>query len=761
MSERQRVSAKASAFKGQKSALPLESYGIDSAEQIVNFYLRNNQLNKINGNSLYSEVLVSSTQGGVTSLHGYKDVLFAQRGTDFSIAFVAQNYPAPASYFFVDSAPGFIPSGKRLYSCSWRDRIFFTNSQDAFCGLYQNSSSGGGLTISGNANFGLDPGTAATWTNDILTEGGAGSVDAGAHYYMVALYDQQTNSESVCSGALAGVDGLVDPSPNGFFGPQPISITSAGAKTVQLNGTKLLAHVQSSPSYGGLGGRATHFIVYRSKANVATGSLLFYRVPHKGGGTYDGSTIIPISAIGAPIGGLGVNGFVDSTADSGLLVANPTNNSPPPTPVRLKTALTQAQATYGAIESWALTDYSGFRHMRFFRDQLFGVGARSYGFTVNKDVSVSSSVTQKFTGLVTQFRDLLHGSEVYQPDYWPYRWEVGRGDGQEAIGLGVLGDIALLIFKEGSTYYLAGTSPDNFGVRIMDTQKGCISQGTIQETPVGVITLDRSGFVLWDKIGQGVRISEDIFDQILNIQFVHASSFYSCFDQKKGIYRCSVCVPGSGGTPNITFVLDIATMQWSIEQGTEGLSRVQFSINSNNLSASLGFAVDTGFVYDFVGSATNGRIYDYSLNTNVTNGGAAITAIWKSGTINFGDDQHKKRMKWIYLRAKAGVAWSVSIDVIPDYDESRAFSIANWSVVASNSLWYSSDLTTGSLLWDDGTGNAGGLWGSDGDTRYVAKIPISCVGYSFQIRITHNSTDAAQNAFAIESVSAEAVTLGR
>ena len=430
-------------------------------------------------------------------------------------------------------------------------------------------------------------------------------------------------------------------------------------------------------------------------------------------------------------------------------------------------SLTRAQTEYNASETWTLSNYSGFRHMRFFRDQLFGVGAHSYGFTASTEVALSTDTTQKITGLVTQFRDLLHGSEVYQPDYWPYRWEVGKGDSQEAIGLGVLGDVALLIFKEGSTYYLSGSSPDNFVVRIMDTQKGCVHQGTIQETPQGVITLDRGGFVLWNKIGQGQRISDDIHDLIEQIQFQYAATFYSCYNTKLGHYRCSVASTGAPSVngvvvPNFTFVLDLDTMEWSTEQGGEGLARLQLFLNSNNITSIIAeinganAGIDVGRKYDFVGANSTGRVLDFSSEDSVDIQGTPIEAVWTSGTINFNDDQHKKRMKWIYLRAKSVSGWKINVEVIPDYDESRKFLLEDWDVVSSQSLWYSSDVATdGSLLWDDGK------WASDGLTRQVSKIPVNCIGYTFQIRITNREADEDRSRFTIESISAEGVMLGR
>jgi len=759
MPARDRVHDKAPKFQGQKSALPIESYGMDSAEQIKNFYLHHGQLNKSRGSELFAEFSPTES-GGILSLHQFKDILMTQRGS--TVAW----YP-----ILPDAFTGATPtdiysltSSKRLQSCFWRDRLFLTNTQDCFFSTYGDSN-GVSVTLGAVPLIGLDPPSTAMGAG-WFSSGGAGNLANGTYYYMVALYDANTNTESPCSGALPAADGVYELSPNAFLGPRPTSYTVGGGPlAVVISGASLASYLYTA--YMASGQRATHFIVYRG---TKTSGLYnsFYRVPLKDSGTYDGSVLIPLSAIG--VGGSipTVVNFVDNTANSGLpAVSPPENNSPPPTPARLKAALTVAQASYGAVEDWGLSDYSGFRHMRFFRDQLFGIGAHSYGFTITTEVSLGVDLNQKISGKVANFRDLLHGSEVYQPDYWPYRWEVGRGDGQEAIGLGVLGDVALLIFKESSTYYLSGSSPDNFVVRIMDTGRGAINEGTIQETPKGVITLDRSGFVLWNKIGQGQPLSDNIHDLIEDIDFTYASLFYSCYDTKLKLYRCSVVVAGSQ-TPNLTFVLDLDTMEWSTEQGGEGLSRLQLSLGSNNLTSRAYDAgattvqVDSGYVYDFVGNRLDGKVLDYSKDSNVTNNGTAIEGIWTSGTINFGDDQHKKRMNWIYLRAKSLSGWKINVEVIPDYDESRKYVIEDWDVISSQSQWYSSDVATdGTLLWDDGTGEVGGRWASEGQTRQVSKIPVKCIGYTFQIRIIHKETDATRCSFAIESISAEGCQLGR
>lgn len=762
MPARERVTDKAPGFEGQKSAYPIESYGIKNAEFVQNYYLHHNQLVKSPGAVLYGDASATTDNGGIKSLHVLKDLLIAQRGATLS---VNQYPPYWNSNAFTDVLV--ISKNTRLFSTFWRDRLYLSNTRDMFFFYYQDN----GIAIPNvQQPIGLDAPANGIDASTIV-HAAPGNVDDGDHYYMISVYDQNTNTESPCGGALPSVDGLVELSPNGFLGPVPAFKAAAGsAQQITIGHAGLLSIVNAAQTASG--NRASHFIIYRSKAKLGTGLYdSFFRVPLKDGGAYDGSVLIPISALQA----FQVNNFVDNTSNANLpAVSPPSNNSPPPSPSRMLASLTKARASYGAAENWTLDNYSGFRHMRFFRDQLFGVGAHSFGFTVTQEIAFSSDAIQKVTGRVSQFRDLLHGSEVYQPDYWPYRWEIGRGDGQEAIGLGVLGDVALLIFKEGSAYYLSGSSPDNFVVRIMDTQRGCVHQGTIQETPLGVITLDRSGFVLWNKIGQGQPASDDVHDVIEQIKFHYASSFYSSYDSKLKLYRCAVVTPGAptrNGVvcPNLTFVLDLDTMQWTFEQGNEGLSRVQFSVNSNNLTqlsadaANTDSQLDVGKIFDYVGSNANSHIFDYSQQSAIKDqGGGPIIASWTSGTINFGDDQHKKRMNWIYLRAKSFGGWKVDIEVIPDYDESKKYILQDWDVLASQSQWFSSDIATdGSLLWDDGTGTLGGVWASAGQTRQVSKIPVKCIGRTFQIRITNKDTSAPNYGFAIESVSAEGCMLGR
>lgn len=734
------------AFLGQKSGQPLESYGFDSGTNITGFTPKEGQLQRVSGGNIYAEILPSEL-GGITSIHRFKNLWMAQRGT----VMVAEDSEASTTFtnIFTDL------SSNKAYSAQWRDRIFFTNRVDAKFLL--NRSNNELDTLRKIGNLGMDPPTwegfpydTATPPFEITASGGGGNVGGPYVFYVMTLLDSETNSESPGWGALTSADGLYEltfiqgqtlDNFNKFINvlnPKAI-IVAALADIMTFNLAQMVAYLQDQLL---LNTRATHFCIYRS---TSTDGLnpddSFKRVPLvNASSSQDGNYIIDIAEFISDN-----QAFIDNTAEASLpAVLLPTNNSPPPTIERFRRAFqymkdfnNPALEANGIVEGdFDESKYSGFRHIRLFRDQLFGIGARSEGFVLKEGLDLP----EFFPPVLNPFADILFGSEVYQPDYFPYIWEVGRGDGQTAIGLGVLGDTALLLFKEKSTYYLSGSSPSDFVVRILDTNKGCVNESTIQETPIGVICLDRTGFVLFNKIGQGERISTDIQDVIDSILFPYSSSFYSWYDPKDQRYYCAVVIPGSQ-TPNLTLCLDLESMQWTTDTSLVGLSRLADTDSD-------------GEYVELIGSKTNGRLVDLSNEEIPTFQDGAIYSSWTSGVLSFGDDQHKKKMRWLYLKVKAAGDWTVTIEIVPDFREDRKFTITvNYS--SEQETWFASDGTGGTLYWDEG------VWAFDGPEKSQVKIPIICKGRLFQVRIINQDTAANRWGFAIEGISAEAVMLDK
>lgn len=736
MGMNQRCKDTAVVFEGQKSGLPIEVTTIKDGTYIQNFVLKQGQLVKINGGTTYAEIL-EAEPGGILALTRFKDLLVAQRYT--SIA--CENTEESATFTTITAS---LASPNRMQFSSWRDRLYMVNQVEAKFLL--NRSNHALASDYKYGNLGLDPPQFTTLAFEAFSEDvnfDSGGVPDGTYGYFITFFDNETNSESPAIGAKIGTNGIFELSANGYmyFSPVPLQVVvSGGPSNVVFNFVRVAAYLNEQLL---VNPRITHFALYRSLATVATtdtrGDGFTYSTPFRVNNT---NNLDPTGLCVFNIQKFLAEGFefVDSgTTDT--TISLPENNSPPPTTERLKVVFEEFKDLGFLTGDFPASTNLGFRHTKIFRDQLFGVGAMSPGNSFSP-ISLVPSLPDGLFDEINSFSDILQGSEVYQPDYFPYLWEVGRGDGQTTVGLGVLGDNALLVFKEKSTYYLSGSSPDNYVLRILDTRKGCINEGTIQETPAGVICLDRAGLVLFNKVGQGQLLTEEIQDVIDSILFQYSSLFYSFYDPKDVRYYCAVIIPGST-TPNLTICIDLKSMNITLVQGTEGLSRVM-DTDSN------------GEFVDTMGSLYNGRLVNYSDAAIVLNQGEVIESIWTSGNINFGDDQHKKKVQWLYIRAKSNDSWTVDIEIIPDYDESRRFTILAWNVAASQSEWYSSDLAAdGSLIWDEGN------WAYEGLVRSVSKVPIKSIGYTFQIRIINKESDPQKFGFTIESISIEGSVLGR
>lgn len=756
-------------FDGQKSALPVEAYGFKSAQNVNGFVLKDDRLRKVNGGDTYAGVAPDQS-GGITSLHRFKNLWVAQRGGTT----VAENAEEAATFtnIFTDLSDG------KFYSSQWRDRLFLVNQVEAkfllnrannelddgyktgdigvdppdFPGIYPvgadvvTSGTPGGIGFVDTAPFLV-----------YVTNTGSGHMPEDSYYYIMTFFDSETNSESPGWGSLVTTDGISELTISSGLGPKMynviLGIGTANSK-INFEYASLAAYLQAQKAKYP---RITHFRFYRWDGSIGDGLPAlsdFKAVPQTA--PFSSSDTFNVIGIDSFLSD-GLN-FIDDTVTADLPeISPPENNYLFNTPDRSETLY--YSLFYGAGRRYNGVDqsivfvpqpiegpynfnsdgYKTFRKTSIFRDQLFGFGSTSIGVPITPYNVFTFGGEYPLTG--TQFNEdsILHGSEVYQPDYFPYLWEVGRGDGQTAIGTAVLGDTALLLFKEKSTYYLSGSSPSDFVVRILDTNKGCVNESTIQETPNGVICLDRTGFVLFNKIGQGERISTDIQDVIDSILFTHSSTFYSFYDPKEQRYSCAVVVPG-GETPNLTLTLDLLTMQWTTDSNIIGLSRMA-DTDSN------------GEYVEIVGGKESGRLINMANEEVPTFLANPIYATWTSGALSFGDDQHKKKMRWVYLKVQAHGDWSITLQVIPDFDEAKVYSIGvNYSSVQNT--WYTSDASTdGTLIWDEGT------WATDDPTRAQIKVPIVCKGRLFQVRIINKDATAGRWGFSLEGISAEAVML--
>jgi hypothetical protein len=187
----------------------------------------------------------------------------------------------------------------------------------------------------------------------------------------------------------------------------------------------------------------------------------------------------------------------------------------------------------------------------------------------------------------------------------------------------------------------------------------------------------------------------------------------------------------------------VKTNGWSVASGAEGYSML-FCTNSDNTEKHL------------IGSYSNGRLLSFSDETVVTANGSIITSEYLSGPFYGGDPTRKKKAKFVYITAESNTDWDFDLDVVPDFGQGEAFSLTGLNSSSLYSVWAASLADSGALVgvFDESLFSAAKV-------RKQVKIPVSCIGYGFQIRIINRSTDSEQYGFRILALELECVIMGK
>tara|TARA_R110000868_G_scaffold242882_7_gene498508 strand:- start:1886 stop:3934 length:2049 start_codon:yes stop_codon:yes gene_type:complete len=668
-------------FTGQKSGLPPKTLKPSDCEVVKNFLTNRRAVERVNGNEEYASIVGF---GRISWLDSFSSRWLTQRGTDILLE-DSENSGTFTSVITADS-------DDPLLSDKYRGEIYLTNGTDQKVYKVGGSSRNIGLQspISPTALNGAD-------TAQIDDASGGGLTVGRTYKVTFTYYDEVNNIESPVVNIRPNADGLcsLTPASTNYWsvliagGNDMITIKAAYLATIfanTYNGTTLKESNALKIRVYMTGGTGVNLNVFRKYADYTISGLV------------------------------DINIIAETT---GVLL--PENNIPPVSKLRQQEKYFFVNATTPP----STVGESVYKSVRFFRDSLFGFGAK--GLEYSPDRSYDS---------------ILYIHEPFQPDYVFDTREVSRGDGQEGVGVAVLRDSVLIILKKGSTYYLSGTSPDTYVVRVMDPRRGALSAGTIQESPFGVFALDRAGVVLIDAIGPVKIISDEVEDIIRTINLTAIDTAYSGYDTKESRYYLAIPTDGAS-TPNKTLVYKADERSWSVLSGQEGAC-IAFGFSSTGESRSLS------------GQAIGGRIVRFDENTNVTNLGTAITSEYLSGPFYCGDPTKKKKAKFVYITAESAADWTIDIDIVPDFGQTQQFSLADINSNGAYSV-YASSLTDSGVrvgIFDES------FW-SGATIKKQLKIPVSSIGYGFQVRITNDSTDSAQYGFKILSVELECSVMGK
>ena len=662
------------AFGGQKSGRPPRSLNPQDSELIYNFSNIDGILEKINGGAAYLTSALGSSP--IRWLGRYKNKWMWQVADKLGIE--AAEDSATESTVTTDF------TSERAFSDKWRDNIFLANTKKF--SFYD------GTTFKDVGLLPIGEGKAPRPLAPTFTTGTSGSIPAGTHAITFTLYDSTTQTESLPWGALPGQFGLLNTAQFNAD-TNPLGWLSSNI-TFPANGIAIITDVKNTLFANGYPSRADKIRIYRSKTGDLTTFYLDseYNVDK----VFSASPDLSISK---------------SDADLGEILITEERQPPPQ-----RSAL---------INSGAASSATGIRHLRQWRDSLLAVGVEIDRYTISDSVWGGSDT-------VLQSDSLLYASDAFQYDYWPFNFEIGRGDGQKLRAVAVIVDIPL-IFKDASTYMLVGDNVTNAIPRRIDSRRGCVHESTLQETPLGAICLSGEGFILARPAVPTDVISKDIQDVIDDINFDKLDNADSAYDRVDGLYYCML--PTGGATyPNKTVVFDVKTGQWSTHREREGTA-IHFDIGSDSKPRAL------------IGASSGGQLVNLIGETNVTHLGSQITARWRSGQFALGDPSVRKKAKWLYVLAEANEAWTIDIRIFSDLYRGTVYEATSISS-QSNYAVYGTDLY--------GTGRYVGE-----KVRELVKIPIEGVGRLFQVEVVHNSTQAKQWGFRVLSVQLEGVVMGR
>lgn len=680
MPARSQAIERVTVFTGQKSGLPPELLRPQDSSLLYNMIIRQGKPSKIPGYTLYHSASYGS--GKAFWLGRYKHKWVYQRECS---VYIEDSEDAGTFTKITDDL-----TAAKILSDIWRDKLYMVN------GYEQKFYDGSNLK-----DIGLyPPGNGIIYEPSrdpfaFSVTGSAGSLGSGTYKYIFVYYDSTTKTLSLPWGSMVGEDGVFNhteytsTNTTGFI---PYSVTVSANDAVNLMDTSDFSFLTNNPP-----SRADKYRIYRTKV----GGSDYYFLAERDIG--DDSV------------------YVDKVADSTLTeLYTPSEFIPPPN----KTAIENAGGTVN----------SGFVDARFWRDSLYLLGldfesfstAQSGGnFPIDKDVNESDS--------------MLFASDSFLPDYYPFNYEIGKGDGQKATALGVVGS-QLAVFKERSIYQLIGTSLDNYVVRIVDTVHGCVHAATLQETKFGIICLSHVGVVLFRGNAPAKVISDDIKDEIEELNYGEVANFSSAYDQYNDLYYLQ-CVRGTSSLINRTLIYNVKEDSWSVSRGREG-SSIHFASGSDNK------------VRGLIGTQTGLDLYKIDDEDVVTNNGNTMLSRYRSGQFVFGDPTKQKKAKWLYVTAQCKENFVINVALYCDYSQGSVYEQNGINSSSAYATYASASTDDDGAIYDTSRY-------SSKLVQKTIKIPVFGVGRSFRVEIEEANTDAGKGRFTILAVSLEAIVLGR
>jgi hypothetical protein len=683
------------AFGGIKSSLPQGALAATDCEDCVNFVPRRGRLRKLWGTSRVFNS--GSGAGPIQMVARLRDRWLAQHGS----AIIQEQ--AVGQNDFQQIGDILLGEANRAHSAKWENRIFLSNGVENK--FLEHAADGSfkylnlGLLPPGNGAKGgltIQPDLVVTEIPYI----GSDLVMGEEYGYVVTWWDDRTQTESLPWGSYVGEDGL--------WLSAALAYAYSVRVTVSAADRALRVNIAALKAFGYDADRVTHFIVYRwTQADNAT----FKRCP-----TLSGSIDLS-QGFRVPIAD---DYFDDIAAEADLGAVLDASISPPPSGLFYQGygIKAQDQAAIGA------------RFVEQFRDQLWLFGARFPGNI--HGVEPNSDALGYEIGIQWPPQSGIgYASDVGNPDYWKYTYDVGKSTGQEDTGMKKYNDV-LMFFKSRSSYRLLGSSPDNYEIREMDPNRGFTVPGSVQSTTIGVVGIGEGGFTLFTGAGEGVLIADELFDHFARINMQHADKISSAFDPLEEKYECSVPLDGAVHNTHV-FSLDCKTRSWALTRRAFGAAA--YELSGGKISVSL------------LGDRQNGRLYTASDLSKVTLDGQTMHGKWRSRAVDFGLPGDLKSVQMVEVTARGRMDFRISIDLITDFGQADSSTATEEDCAPDlrGDKWAEDEQDDAGMNWDHGQ------W-SKGTEKKKFTILIQGVGKNFNLVIRNSDRDADRACFEIEEV---------
>lgn len=694
------VTERISVFSGIKSSLPFGVLNSSDAEDILNFVSRRGKLRKIWGASLYYTSGLSDKQIGWLEHFRYKWI--AQHGNTI----IREATEGQADFASIGDIQ--LGSQNRVFSEKWENRLYLSNGVENK--FLEDSITNQNLSVQGQ-NFithGLIPPglgqrisnyleTSSDYAQLVISEqaaSGTGLANGTLYYYLITWYDSVRNVESLPNGSEVGEDGLWVTNHGARRG-----FTTTGAnKALKIDWSALKALGYDTQ-------RVTHVRVYRAtQADFTT-----YKCVNI-------SSTLPDGPYGTPIA---QDSYADETVEANLGQVLDESLSPPPSGLYYRE--NPPNDTVGVY---------GPKFTKFFRDQIWKFGVEypgtEYGFE-----AVSETVAAVLSRKVNYFPQsgIAYASGVNEHEYFRFTYGIGRASGQKDTGMAKFRN-TLMFFKERSAYYLSGSSPDNYEIQEMDANRGILVSGSLKETTIGPIGLSVDGFTLFDGVGPGKPISDEIFDKIQEINLDYHDKINSVFDPIEEKYECHAPIGEFSWNVRV-FTFDCKTKCWEVTDRAGGAAA--YGVGSNRRTVSL------------LGDSRNGRLYRTDDYSAVTFNDKTMHARWKSRAFDFGRPGDLKNVQFVEIVASCIKDFRINVDLIVDFGQGDAVVIEDHPPDLREGEWCSSSNDSSNLQWNSGQ------W-EKGVRKKKFTILMQAIGKNFNLIVKNSDSDANRASFEIEEI---------